>query len=125
MSECFQKPETNMTESMVRSRLSIAACSFPIPRHKLRLGSIQVIFWLCLMTCHTAEDNSAKAVIQAAIEAHGGQQNLAKTLTGSYTAKATATIGDIESSITWQETFQLPRRHKTNIKGTVNGKPST
>src|SRR5262249_19674824 len=64
----------------------------------------------------------AKVIIRRAIEAHGRQENLTKTLTGSLSAKASAKLGDMECSITWQETFQLPRRYHRSIKGMSMGK---
>ena len=106
------KRDATMTKSTARSRLSGVSASSRIP-WSCKFFSIsagQVIFCIGLVASVRAEDKSPKEIIQAAIDAHGGQENLAKTLTGSLTAKSTAKIGDIEFSITWQETFQLPRR---------------
>jgi hypothetical protein len=65
---------------------------------------------------------TARATLEAAIKAHGGKENLAKTLTGSLTAKAKITVApDFEISSSWDETFELPRRYYRNIKGKMLG----
>jgi hypothetical protein len=66
---------------------------------------------------------AARATVQAAIKAHGGAANIAKTLTGTLRAKAKLNLapGD-ETSIAWEETFELPRRYHRLIKGQLMGK---
>ncbi len=54
---------------------------------------------------------------------HGGEKNLAKTLTGTLLAKAKLALPDgTEGSISWEETFELPSRYRRSIKGRVMGK---
>jgi len=72
----------------------------------------------CLMATHAGVQETPRATIQAAIKAHGGEENLAKTLTGSLTAKATFTFAaNMMTSFTWEESFELPRRYYRNLKG--------
>src|SRR5262249_25558835 len=82
----------------------------------------EIVYCACLLTLNVEEPPSPRAIIEAGIKAHGGQENLAKTLTGSLAAKAKLTVGEIESSVSWQETFQLPRRYHRSIKGVIGGK---
>src|SRR5262249_55073706 len=65
----------------------------------------------------------ARKTLQAAIKAHGGEDNIAKTLTGKAVAKARLWfLPDLESSVSWEETFELPRRYHRSIKSEMNGK---
>jgi hypothetical protein len=72
-----------------------------------------------------AGDNP-RSILKAAIEAHGGEENLARTLTGVLLAKASLTLPpDVESTISFEETLELPRRYKRVIRGELNGKDFT
>lgn len=114
-----------MTALIARSGSWSVCRFFPIAWHRnFGLDSIQVIFCIYLI-CPIVQDKSPNEIIQAAMKAHGGQEKLAKTLTGSLTAKATARIGEIESTVNWQETFQLPQRYHRRIKGVYMGKEFT
>src|SRR5260370_3893220 len=72
-------------------------------------------------------DNSAlaqekpSATLRAAIEAHGGEAKIAKTLRGTLSAKATFALAGFEGTVSWQETFELPRRYHRTIKGQLMG----
>src|SRR6478752_1342815 len=56
------------------------------------------------------------------IRAHGGKENVEKTLTGSFRAVSKITIPPmIEAMSGWEEVFNLPRRYKRTIKGTIKG----
>jgi hypothetical protein len=64
-----------------------------------------------------------RGTLEAAIKAHGGKQNLAKTLTGTLHAKAKMALSpDVDAAISWEETFELPRRYRRTIKGQFMGK---
>jgi hypothetical protein len=68
-------------------------------------------------------DESPRVTVQSAIKAHGGEQNISKTLTGTVVAKAKMSLApDVEAAITWEETFELPRRYRRSIKGQFMGK---
>jgi hypothetical protein len=77
----------------------------------------------CVLVSVARADDASRATLQAAIKAHGGKENLAKTLTGTVVAKVKmALTPDEEASVTWEETFELPRRHRRSIKGQFMGK---
>src|SRR5262249_1280918 len=65
---------------------------------------------------------SPRATIQAAIKAHGGEENLAKTITGSLATKSTMAFGNVEASVSWEETFDLPHPYYRHITGNVKGR---
>src|SRR6266849_6619005 len=67
------------------------------------------------------QDPDSQRVLERAIAAHGGEKNLAKTLTGAIKAKANMHFhppGEVESEgqVQWEETFQLPRCYKRTIE---------
>lgn len=87
----------------------------------LGLIALVVCPWTLLSWIHA--DETPQAIIQTAIKAHGGEKNLAKTLTGTLTAKATMLLApNFEVSVSWKETFELPRRYHRRIKGQIQGK---
>src|SRR5579871_5298896 len=89
--------------------------------HWLRLLAALVCSLMLFATAQA--DETPRATMQNAIKAHGGKKNLAKTLTGTLVAKATMSLApDVESSISWEETFELPRRYRRTIKGKLMGK---
>jgi hypothetical protein len=65
---------------------------------------------------------SARDVVQRAVEAHGGEAKLEKTLTGRIKGSIDAKVGDIALSARLVETFQLPSQYKRSIDGEVAGK---
>src|SRR6266852_2702683 len=67
-----------------------------------------------------AQENSLET-IQAAVKAHGGEAKIAKTLKGTLSAKATFALAGFEGTVSWQETFELPRRYCRVIKGQMMG----
>jgi hypothetical protein len=67
-----------------------------------------------------------RATLEAAIKAHGGKENLAKTLIGSLNAKATFNlVPDSVDTFSWDETFELPKRYHRVIKGQALGRAFT
>ena len=77
----------------------------------------------CLPLSGVLADESPRVTVQSAIKAHGGEQNISKTLTGTVVAKAKMSLApDVEAAITWEETFELPRRYRRSIKGQFMGK---
>jgi hypothetical protein len=63
-------------------------------------------------------------VVRRAIKAHEGGGKIAESLTGRLVANATFTLSpEVEGKITWEESFELPRRYKRVIKGKIQGQP--
>src|SRR5262249_5331943 len=77
----------------------------------------------CFSIDHSAlAQEKPDATLKAAIEAHGGEAKIAKTLIGTLNAKATFTFAPgMEGAVSWQETFELPRRYHRTIKGQLMG----
>jgi hypothetical protein len=83
---------------------------------------LDAVIVCCALPLAAGADDTPRATLQNAIKAHGGAENLAKTLTGTLLAKAKMSFGpDVESSISWEETFELPRRYHRRIKGQIMG----
>jgi hypothetical protein len=90
----------------------------------------QMSLWLnAFMMCAYASmsvaraDETPRETIQSAIKAHGGEENIAKTLTGTLLAKATVSLPPAPAgSVSWEETFELPLRYRRSIKGQFAGK---
>lgn len=90
---------------------------------QLWLRLIAVLVCSCVLVATTQADETPRATLQRAIKAYGGEKSLAKTLTGTLLAKATMSLSpDVKSSVSWEETFELPRRYRRNIKGQLMGK---
>jgi len=75
-----------------------------------------------MTTSPVEAQQTAQVTIQGAIKAHGGEENLAKTVTGSLAAKSTMALGNIETSMSWEETFDLPHRYYRKISGQLMGR---
>src|SRR5437879_320079 len=85
----------------------------------------QLLTFVAVTFCsfiNTRAQEAPKATIQAAIKAHGGEENLAKTIRGSLAAKSNTVLGKIESSVSWEETFDLPHRYYRKISGKEMGR---
>lgn len=84
--------------------------------------------FLCVlaMVCFTSSssvwaDDSPRDIVKSAIKAHGGEEKIAATLTGSLSAKAKLSLPPAaEATVSWEEIFELPRRYKRAIKGKLN-----
>jgi hypothetical protein len=87
--------------------------------NRVLLGLIVVSTCFFLHAARAGE--SPRATIQSAIKAHGGEKNLGKTLTGTLVATMVYSA-DVKASITFEETFELPRRYRRSIKGLLMGK---
>jgi hypothetical protein len=69
------------------------------------------------------DEETPRAIVQAAIKAHGGEANIARTLTGKVFAKVRMRAArGAEAVVSWEETFELPRRYHRRIKGQASGK---
>lgn len=77
---------------------------------------------MLMITNPVGAQQTPPATIQAAIKAHGGEENLAKTVTGSLATKSTIVLGNFEASVSWEETFELPHRYYRKISGQVMGR---
>jgi hypothetical protein len=81
-----------------------------------------LVVCLFMQTSAVGGDESPRATLQAAIKAHGGAEKLARTLTGTLLARGESTLApEVRSSISWEETFELPRRYRRSIKGQFAG----
>ena len=86
---------------------------------RFNMLSVCVLFWITSPLL----GEEPRDVIKNAIKAHGGEDRLAKTLTGKLVATADVAPGDgVEAKITWEESFELPQRYKRVITGKVKGK---
>jgi hypothetical protein len=85
-----------------------------------RFSAVALCSWFLFSTAFG--DDNPRTILEAAIKAHGGEKNLATTLTGTLLAKAKFSLSpDMEASISWEETFELPRRYRRAIKGSGMG----
>lgn len=83
------------------------------------IGTASLLFCSLLGFVDPPPDDEARDVIKRAIKAHGGEEKIAKSLTGKLSADATFSFApNVEGKITWEESFELPRRYKRVIKGT-------
>lgn len=64
-----------------------------------------------------AED--ARALLDRVIAAHGGAARLERTKRGHLKAKMEGRQGGVPFKVTWEETFDLPRRYRRTIDKTV------
>ena len=81
------------------------------------------VFAAGLLATAADEGDSPRAVIEAAIKAHGGVAALNRTLCGNFTAKMTAALGPgIEGTMTFEENYELPRRYRRKVQGEEKGK---
>jgi hypothetical protein len=63
-------------------------------------------------------------ILKGAIKAHGGEDKIAASLTGKLVADATFDFpGAGEGKITWEESFELPRRYRRLINGKFQDQP--
>lgn len=88
----------------------------------LSSSSFLILIFCCSSTGCIQSQPTPRATIQAAIKAHGGEENLKKTITGSLAAKSTVAFGKIQGSFSWEETFELPQRNYRKISGKLTGK---
>jgi hypothetical protein len=73
---------------------------------------------LCLLTCllpalaADARADEARAILDRAIAAHGGEARIARTTTGHALLRGKADLPDFPPcDLTWEETFDLPGRY--------------
>src|SRR5260370_32844235 len=82
------------------------------------IGTIIILFCIFSVSPPLAAQEAPRTTLQAAIMAHGGEENLAKTLVGSLVAQPKFNLpSEGTASITWEETFELPRRYHRRIQG--------
>jgi hypothetical protein len=87
------------------------------------LGLAALAIASCYLVSNARAGDSPRAKLESAIKAHGGEEHLAKTLIGTLVAKAKMSFStEVEASITWEETFELPRRYRRSINGRLMGK---
>lgn len=92
-------------------------------RNRGGIGLTISLMWVCLPVYAAHAEDTPRAIVRAAIKAHGGAENIAKTLTGMLRASGKLTLApNVESSVSWQESFELPRRHRRSITGQLMGK---
>jgi hypothetical protein len=78
---------------------------------------------LALLLAANAWAEDARAVLERAIQAHGGEDRIARTKTGRLKATVEGKFrGDGVFKATWEETFDLPGRYRRVIEGSENGR---
>jgi hypothetical protein len=79
-------------------------------------------YWYWLV--HRASSaNEANAILERAVNAHGGAESIWRTATGRLAAKGKVIVrGTSEWEVTWKETFQLPDRFTRLLTGRIDGK---
>ncbi|HEX3315004.1 MAG TPA: hypothetical protein VHR72_08945 [Gemmataceae bacterium] len=78
----------------------------------------------CLLASAADGDESPRALVEAAIKAHGGADNLKKTRCVNLQAKGTlAMIPGTDRPVLWEENFELPGRYRRRIDSEGDGKP--
>jgi hypothetical protein len=79
------------------------------------------VFCLAVATPCIRANDDAREVVRRAVQAHGGEKNLAKTLTGRIKAEMSGELGEIRMRVQDEETFQLPPSYKRVVEGEVAG----
>lgn len=72
-----------------------------------------------------ADDQDAKAVLDKAIKALGGEEKLGKIRAFTWTSKVTITFGDNENVLTSVSTSEGLDRYRAEVDGEFNGNPFT
>ncbi len=70
---------------------------------------------------HGSREPQAEAVLERAIEAHGGASRLEQTKKGRLKAAVEGKLKGEPFQVVWEETFDLPGRYHRTVKGTVGG----
>lgn len=76
-----------------------------------------------LLFAGTAVAEDAHALLERAIEAHGGAARLERTKRGHLKANIEASLGKDVTQFELEETFDLPGRYRRTVNGSVNDKP--
>src|SRR5438128_1180847 len=85
-----------------------------------------VVLGFSALVLHVRADDAPRDIVKDAIQVHGGKERLARTLTGTLRANGKLTLApDFESAVSWEETFELPRRYWRKIRGDFKGEPFT
>lgn len=92
-----------------------------LPKRTAWMNFFILIYWFSVTGCIQSQQ-TPRVTVQAAVKAHGGEENLAKTVIGSLAAKSTMALGNVEASMSWEETFELPHRYYRKISGQVMGR---
>lgn len=87
----------------------------------LMLLSLVVGSSLFAAACTAAED--ARAVLEGAIQAHGGAARLERTTRGRLQGKVEGRMNNADCKAEWKETFDLPGRYRRTIDGSFNAEP--
>jgi len=83
--------------------------------HKLLLAALMGAFFLVSLPQGRADDSEAKAVIDKAIKAHGGEDNLTKVLQARIKSKGTMMLMGMKVRFTSDLVCQLPKKSKQTI----------
>ncbi|HTU19865.1 MAG TPA: hypothetical protein VMG10_17515 [Gemmataceae bacterium] len=85
------------------------------------VSCLNVFVCLCLLAAARAPAEEARAVLDRAIQAHGGEARLERTTKGRLKARVEGNMFGTVFKTEWEETFDLPGRYKQIIDGSVNG----
>jgi hypothetical protein len=77
---------------------------------------------LLLLLAGRAGAEEARAVLEKAIQAHGGADKLERTKRGRLKASVNGRLAGSVIQVTWEETFDLPGRFHWSAEGTAGGK---
>jgi hypothetical protein len=82
------------------------------------------LFSLAVISLQRAAADEAHDVVTKAIQAHGGEAQLARTTRGRVKARVDGFFGARGSvKATWEEVFDLPQRYRRTLDGTNAGMP--
>lgn len=78
---------------------------------------------MILLYAGAAAAEDARALLERAIEAHGGAARLERTKKGYLKGKVEASQGNVASKYELEETFDLPARYRRTFNGSDNDTP--
>lgn len=87
------------------------------------LVSLVSVAGMILFFAGTAAAEDARALLERAIEAHGGASRLERTKKGYLKGKIEASLGKDTTQVELEETFDLPGRYRRTVSGSVNDAP--
>src|SRR5438874_1306534 len=89
------------------------------------MNPLRITLLACLVPAVAPPEGAdeARAILDRAIEAHGGEDRIARTTVGHVVARGKFALPDFpECDVTWEETFDLPGRYRRVIQGKGAGR---
>jgi hypothetical protein len=76
------------------------------------------VFGSCLLASAVDNDESPRALVEAAFQAHGGADSLSKTLCANVKGYGRMTVAPwLGVSIRWEENYEMPHRYRRAMEG--------